>query len=288
MKAKVLSLIAIFSLSGCTTSFLHSNATNQARTVQDILADEVLYNLVIAKQFNDGKTFNGIPSFVTFVTGQSQVQDSITPQLSILFTTHNGGTGAPNYTPQVSGTHQIQDFWSFSPVVDPAALNRLFWLYQSQFVYIGENNLTNVIFRPPPPSLDQFGRPILNYIPVDDTNNPGQVLMVSNQPVFIAVKPPKSTPPSFDQIPGSIHEKGGLPIHPWYSFDQPMPPTNYFAKCVCRGETVYITDRIGFFKFAVLALGGTNGTATVSTSPSSTPFLQQYPGGVIQLRTLPQ
>jgi hypothetical protein len=273
-------------LTGCTTYFLKKNTANQAKTVQEILADEILYNLVIAKEFNEGHTYNGIPSFVTLVTGQSTVQDSLTPQLSVSVPAVNamsGVNGNPSYTPQVSGTHQIQDNWSFSPVVDPNVLTRLFWLYQSQFGYI--SNMVSIVIRTNPPSLDQNGRPFLVYSPVPDTNHPGYVLMTNNQPVFTAVAPVYGLPPTVDQIPGA-RNKSGNPINPWFTFEPPKDCTTNCYKWSYFGRTVYITNRVGFFNFAMLALGGTN--AVTASSSSSSPFLQLYQGGLIQLRTLNQ
>jgi hypothetical protein len=278
MKKSTSAVLAALFLGGCTTGALHENTKHQAMTVQDILADEILYNLAVAKDFNENKTFNGIPSFVTLVSGNAQIQDSITPQFSTVIPTHGGANGT-TFTPQISGVHQTQDSWLFSPVVDPTVLNRLFWLYRSQFTNISTKILTTTLF-PPQPDLDQLGRPNLSYQPVLIAGTTNVQMNSSNSPIFTAsVKPsvPKDT-----TIPGALiidaRSKTTIRTNGWWSFEEPnSSQTNWFeAKGTYRGKRIWITNSENFFNFAILALGGTNGSSGL-TPPAAVLFNQSGP-----------
>ena len=278
MKTNILPIVLSIAIGvcGCTSIALQHSALNQSRTVSDVLAEQVLYNLAVAKNFNEGKTYNGIPSFVTLVSGQSQIQDSITPQLGIAFPVHGGGN---QYNPQVSGAHQTQDNWAFAPVVDPSVLNRLYWLYRAEVTNISEKDIDNNIF-PAQQDLDPSGRPQLQYEAVPDPNNPGKILMTNNQPVFTA-KPKEKKPRDVKSIPGAWLDNTGNKINKgWFTFaspttqnPKPLPVGPY------QGRTFWVTNYDNFMQFALLALGGTNGSSTLIPPPS---FLMLQNGFLIQ------
>jgi hypothetical protein len=248
--------------------------------LSDLLAKQVLYNLALAKNFYEGTNYNGIPSFVTLASGQAQVQDSVTPQLNMPIFLHGKGN---EFIPQVSGTHQVQDNWSFTPVVDPGILNRLYWLYRSQFTYVRQDIVTNVLF-PTQPDLDQWGRPNLNYVPKLDTN--GVVQMTNNEPMFIAAPKPTAPTRSIGEIPGAWEDPKGTVTNGWF-----LIPTNKLQEATARqfpswfrvgtylDRTIYITNRENFVKFAMLALGGTNGAPTLVPRP----FLLLNQNGLITI-----
>jgi hypothetical protein len=252
-------LLAICS-SGCTSLILQHNANKQTTTVSDLLNNEVLYNLALYKDYYDGTRVNGIPSFVQLTTGQSQVQQTVNGQVTPKIT-----TGVSETDLQFMGAHQVQDNWTFNPVVDPNILNRIYLLYRAEFTNVSRADLFKII-PPAPTPLDQQGHPYLQYTPV--TNSNGQVLMTNNQPVFTAIPIPIK-PPTYAQVPGSIIDANGTRTNGWFSF---TPPANNCSSWWPMGHylhtDIWITNRDNFFQFELLALGGTNSIA----NPGPTPF----------------
>jgi hypothetical protein len=260
-------LLAIYS-SGCTSFILQHNTNRQTTTVSDLLNNEILYNLTIYKDYYDGTSVNGIPSFVQLTTGQSQVQQSINGQVTPKIT-----TGVSETDLQFMGVHQVQDNWTFTPIVDPNTLNRLFWLYRAEFVKISFNDLKNIFPTQQPPT-DQQGRPFLDYTPVLDGN--GNVLMTNNSAVFTA-KPLKKGKLNISRIPGAIVDDKGDRNKGWFSFTP--PPANmhswrmgpYFDHLTPK--FVWITNADNYFQFALLALGGTNNFISPASSIVSPSFI---------------
>jgi len=266
--ARVLSIVIICA-SSCTTRELRNSTFNQSKTVNDLLADQVLYNLALYKGYYQGTNFNGLPAFVTLASGQAQIQDSVTPTFSAALTTH-ASTGNPTYTPQIAGTHQVQDNWSFTPIVDPSVLFRLYWLYKVEFKPIGEAGLTNIF--PPIPDLDQWGRPNLKY--VAKAGPDGRVQTDANhQPLFdIFVKEPVKH--KLDEIPGSINEDLSTNWS-WFSFSPPCAGEKWDFAGTFLKMPIWITSRSNFVKFALLTMGGTNAPSTTPISSSPMLFLNQ-------------
>lgn len=260
---KTCSFIALTSLTlvlcGCTSLALRHSTANQAKTLSDLLADQVLYNLALYKDYYEGNRVNGLPSFVKLASGQSQVQQSINGQVGIKIPPNSG----TEVDPQISGGHQTSDNWGFTPVIDPNEMNRLFCLYRAEFKEIGTNELS-AIFPSPAPPLDQQGRPFLDYHPVTVTNdNQISVLITNNQPVFTATLKASPPPPQLNSIPGAIIDEKGDRNAGWFSFTQPENSTTATRMGPYLSHYIWITNRDSFFKFALLALGQTN----VTTGP---------------------
>lgn len=270
-----LTSIALLSINGCTTSALRQTTNNQSETVSDVLANEVLYNLALAKNFYDGKSYNGIPSFVTLASGQAQVQESVGSQLGMSIPIHGGGT---SFGPQISGNHQAQGNWSFVPVIDPNVLNRLYWLYRAEFTDVPPNIVTNVLF-PSQDDLDPQGRPNLVYTPKLEPN--GNVAMTNNQPVFIARPKQERKARSITEIPGAGKNECGIITNGWFAIDPKATEIKSTWKKAPNylRRSIYITNRENFVSFAVLALGGTNGSSTLTPKP----FLFLNQNGLITL-----
>jgi hypothetical protein len=108
--------------------------------------------------------------------------------------------------------------------------------------------------------------------------------MINNQPQFTANFTP-SAPKTFEKIPGAFGPDN-IPHNQWFVIEPDKPSRNRpaYEAGTYLGRKIWITDREKFFEFAVLALGGTNGTSTLTPVP----ILQQFNGGIIQLRTLTQ
>jgi hypothetical protein len=260
--------------SGCTTKWLRYNTSNQAETTSDVLAQQVLYNLAVAKNFaddnpHDDRNFNGIPAFVTLVSGQASIQDSATPQISAAFPFHTW-TGN-QIGGQIQGVHQVTDNWSFAPVVDPNVLKRLYNLYRSQFTFIKQDSVDNIFLAPP--QLDQSGRPMLHYEPRPGPG--GTVELTNNQPVF-DVFPIKRELKTVAAIPGAWQNSDGKVTEPWFKIDPDHPDKcKWFWAGKYRGRKIWITDREKFVQFAWLALGGTNG------APSLAPRFMLFQNGFL-------
>ena len=139
---------------------LRYNTSNQSKTVSDLLADEILYNLALYNDYYNSNRVNGIPSFVTLSSGMAAVQQNLGGSVSIAVAP-TGDTGTPGMT----ASHQTTDNWGFTPVVDPGQINRLFCIYRAEFRLISTNDLA-VIFPPSQPLLDSTGRPALDYHPI--------------------------------------------------------------------------------------------------------------------------
>ena len=122
MNPKVFSLFALAMLifSGCATTALRHNTTNESKTVSDIYEDEVLYNLALYHDFDSGTRVNGLPSFVTLSSGMATITESLSGTLTIKFT-----SGPSEEDPAATGTHMTADNWAFTPVNDPAQLRRV-------------------------------------------------------------------------------------------------------------------------------------------------------------------
>jgi hypothetical protein len=273
--AILLTSIVFLCVTGCTTTALRQNTTYQSQTVSDVLGNEVLYNLALAKDFYDGLSYNGIPSFVTLASGQTQIQDSVSPQLSMTIPVHGGGT---SFGPQISGSHQTQDNWSFVPVIDPNVLNRLYWLYRAEFTNIPPHIVNDVLF-PSQEELDSQGRPSLVYTPKLDSE--GNVVMTNNQPVFTAKPKPCRKPKTVADIPGAWQDSKGTVRNGWFAIDpnaKDIQPSWKRAPSYLH-RTIYITNCENFVAFAVLALGGTNGAPTLTPRP----FLFLNQNGLITL-----
>jgi hypothetical protein len=274
MKKRLISGLALLTicLCGCTSVVLRNNALSQSKTVGDFLTDQVLYNLALYKDYNDCKSANGLPSFIQLSSGGSQVQQSISGQLGLKIV-----TGIGEEDPQVSGTHQSQDNWSFTPVVDPNQIQRLHYLYLAEFKNITKNEL-NIIFPPTPTPLDQQGRPYLSYTPL--TNADGTVVMSNGVPQFMA-RPITNQPPSISMIPGAILANGGV-NDGWFTIDtEPTNSFEHFNMGSYNHHTIWITNKENFFKFALLILGGTN---VMATSSQSTPLLQIQNGLLLRIQ----
>jgi hypothetical protein len=148
--------------------------------------------------------------------------------------------------------------------VDPKVLNRLHWLYLSQFTCIGDE-VTKSVF-PVITNLDTKGRPALTYDPIVTNQDTGAMLIISNEPQFhISFHPPTARP--LDSIPGAI----GADCKPikdgWVTFSEPKPPMACWKANFLKVD-MWITNRENFRKFAMLALGGTNGSATLTPAPT--------------------
>jgi hypothetical protein len=263
MKTKNGSLLFLLAvcLCGCTSYALRRSTANQAKTVSDFMQDQVLYNLALYKDYYDNHRANGLPSFVKLINGQATVQQTINGQLALKIP----ATGGVEKDPQINGSHQSSDNWSFVPVVDPNELNRLFTVYRTQFEFVSPAEMKQVFPTPAPP-LDQWGRPTLKYTP--DTNPDGTVKLINNQPVFIVTtnKMEKHEPPI---IPGA-KDKDGTVKDGWFSFTEPSKNIKAFKAGPYLNKYVWITDRQGFFKFTLLTLGGTN---NLTAKPATGVFL---------------
>jgi len=279
MKVKCVSILilSIVCLCGCTSVALRRNAFNQSKTVSDLLADQILYNLALYKDYYESDRINGLPSFVKLSSGQAAVQQSLNGQMGLKIM----DVGTVEKDPQLTGNHQTTDNWTFTPVTDPNEINRLYCLYRAEFRKATSNELT-VIFPAPSAQLDQQGRPYLDYTPVLNTND-GTVLITNNQPVFTAK--PKAVPsaPTIFDIPGSITNDTTKEVNEgWASFSEPANATPSSRMGPYLNHYIWITNRTNFFKFALLALGGTN----VSANTKSSQPLFLINGGVIS--TVPQ
>src|ERR1039458_8358987 len=262
MKTRLLSTLIVLAICicGCTGVALRRSTFNQSKTVSDFLADQVLYNLALYKDYYDGDRVNGLPSFVKLATGQSQVQQAINAQMALKI----ADAGTVEKDPQLTGNHQTQDNWSFIPVVDPNEISRLYWLYRAEFNAVDDAALAK-IFPPSPPALDQQGRPYLDYTPETYTN--GFVILTNNQPVFKA-KPKRPIKPTIADIPGAVLNDRGDVNGGWFSFSQPANAPLSARMGPYLNHYIWITNRENFFKFALLALGGTNSTAALKSSPA--------------------
>ena len=254
----ILTLLTIC-LCGCTSTALRRNAFNQSKTVGDFLADQALYNLALYKDYYEASNFNGLPSFVKLATGQAQVQQSISGQVGVKIPI----AGGDEVDPQIMGNHQTQDNWSFIPVVDPGEISRLYYLYRAEFKPISEADLMKVF--PSPPSLDQQGRPFLDYTPRTNKES-GNVEMISNQPVFDA-KPKIPNRPKLSDIPGAIIDDQKHVTNGWFSFTQPSNTVSCHRVGPYLNKYIWITNGENFFKFTLLTLGETNASVTKSSSP---------------------
>jgi hypothetical protein len=278
-------------LSGCASYWLHTNASAQARTVGDFMKDEALYNLAFCERcYVEESNNNAIPSFVRLQTGQAQVQQTVTGQLGVTLPM----AGHDTISPQLTGAHQAQDNWTFAPVVDPAEVKRLYFLYRAEFVPTDTGHLANIlanIFPTNPPTLDQQGRPYLNYTPVlvtnFTTNSMGtnaistNVLIISNVPQFTAtVIPP--TVPALTNVPGAGTNMEELLQNRWFSFANRDSDTNWYCAGSYDDRKIWISKtNDAFFRFTLLTLGATN---NLTGDQSSRPYFSIQNGLLIRLQ----
>jgi hypothetical protein len=288
--ALICTLLAML-LSGCASHWLHTNASAQARTVGDFMKDEALYNLAFCERcYDEEKNSNAIPSFVRLQTGQTQVQQTITGQLGVMFPM----AGRDTISPQLTGAHQAQDNWTFAAVVDPGEVKRLYYLYRAEFLPAGSNELAN-IFPTNPPTLDQQGRPYLNYTPVLVTNSTTNfegnkailtnswtnVLIINNVPQFTAtVTPPTVHTPS--EVPGAGTNREDLLKNRWFSFSNKGCDTNWYFAGSYDDRKIWIKKgNDAFFRFTLLTLGATN---NLTGDQGSRPYFSVQNGLLFQLR----
>jgi len=270
---------------GCTSTALRHNTANQSKTLSDLLADQVLYNLALYKDFYDNKRVNGIPSFVKINTGMASVMQSINGSAAIKL------TSTDEEDPTLQLAHATTDNWSFSPVTSPDEINRLFCLYEVEFNSVAIEDLPPILaaIYPPTSNLDSTGKPILDYKWV--TDDEGFVIQTNNQLLFKARphRPVKYTG-SLEEIPGALHNVTDItntvvttdatgkqvftreeqhftvplhiPYNGWFSFSPPtdIPPKEALQMRMgpYLNHYIWITNRINFVKFAELALGSTN------------------------------
>jgi hypothetical protein len=150
-------------------------------------------------------------------------------------------------------------------------------LYRAEFTNDLSSDQLAIIFPCPPQALDAQGRPLLKYFPIFDKDSKTNVVIINNTPQFTAIQIPPATPHPLSDIPGVVTNKTGSHFNGWFTFDH--PPTNY--PCWKMGPYfidhfpcfVWITNRENFFKFTLLALGGTN--AYVPGQSSQAPFTIQ-------------
>ena len=239
---------------GCTSIALRNNTLIQGTTVGDLLADQVLFNLILFHDYytKTNSEFSGIPSFVKIATGTAQSQHGYTATVAGKVPTIIENA---EEDPSIAGTFQNQDSWGLVPITEPSELQRLFNLYSTQFTPY-KNEDINRLF-PVAPAMDAQGRPLVAYTP--RTNADGSIIMTpdNTNPTFTArVIQPK--PITTNDIPGCGTNSQ------WFTFDPDVaashPGAILVRKCLTefRYEKLWILDRAQFFKFTMMALGGTN------------------------------
>jgi hypothetical protein len=279
MKRQAFTFLTLGALifSGCATTALRHNTSNESKTVSDIYEDEVLYNLALSHDFYSNTRVNGLPSFVTLSSGMATITESLSGTLTVKVT-----TGPSEEDPGATGTHMTADNWAFTPVNDPNQLKRLLLLYKAEFKKISQGEVDQ-LFQPGPPATDSQGRPILDYFP--DTNTDGYVkLDKNNNPIFKAKPKPTTPHHTRKDIPGAVigrNEDGTKKrSKAWFSFEQPAGLSLKEASACRMGpylnHYIWITNRTNYLNFTLLVLGGTSTNAS-SGSFQSNPNLLSSP-----------
>jgi hypothetical protein len=270
-------------MAGCTSVALRDNSLRQARTVREVLASQVLYNLSIYHDYYNSKDCNGLPTFVKLLTGGASVQQSLSAQVGLKIT-----APSTEKDPQLTGSHQTTDNWSVSPVVNPSEIKRLHNLYRTLFEAVPQAEVEK-LFPPQPVALDQQGRPFLDYASV--TNRDGSVLINSNnQPQFTARVKPMVQLHKW-QIPGAIWGKEKWPENlpssvmanknPWFCITTLQQKVAGSDAGRYGKNRIWITNADGFYQFVLLTLGDDNpneGGPLTKPSMLSEPMIIQSNG----------
>ena len=204
------------------------------------VADEILFNLVLFKDFEEGKQGSWLPTFYELASAQCQ--------------------SLPSFRGQAANI-----VWSIKPVVEPNKLQRIVALYEAEFHMANSSQVSRIFCQSP--LVDGSGKPLLDYLA--KTNARGEVeLDPKGEPIFVErVRQPQPHSPS--EIPGAMQNlpppASGLGtnqtigrLNGWYSFDE---PTNAFISHRMgpySGRYLWITNQENFLKFELLVLGATN------------------------------
>jgi hypothetical protein len=247
-------LICIFGLNlvGCTSTALKQNTLYQSRTVGDLLAEQVIYNLEVYHEYfyYRKNNFNSLPSFVKVASGTAQTQRTVTGSFAASIP---APTSSSTLTPTIGATAQTQDSWGLLPVVDLVTIKRLHNLYETLFTYVPETNFAN-LFPRQPLQVDASGHPFLHYEP--QTNKDGTVKTSKDglpQYVITVKLNPQLTKA---KVPGALN-KNMCKNKQWFTFDSCVA-----AKCpdatrvrYLNYPDVWILNADDFYKFALLTLG---------------------------------